>query len=391
MMSLKIETDVTILGAGPSGACAALSLLNNSTLNITLVEQSDFSQQRVGEHVSDSLFNFLDFLNIEPESLGEGCFIPTYGSTAYWGSNRPGFRNSVFTTQESTYQLNRELFDLGLIETAVERGARVLPRTHCLATNQLPDGTWQLILSHPHQGEFEIHSRFIVDATGRKASITRGIGGLSDKTDDLMGVGRFFQLAKGHKKTQEYIIESCEHGWWYGALLPNHTYVVTFYSDVDIIAKLRLNQQEGWNKLLSESKHIKHCVNNCKVTAPHPWSRPAFSQITMADNVNNFLAIGDAACAFDPISSMGIGFAFSSACHGANAIIAQLNPNNSDPKSNQAIKQYNLDLKSQFDNYRLLKQKFYQQELRWPQAPFWQRRAFNSSDVEELALDNSMT
>lgn len=389
MTLFKIETDVIILGAGPSGACAALSLLNNSTLDVTLVEQSDFSQQRVGEHVSDSLFNFLDFLHITPEYLGENCFISTYGSTAYWGSNRPGLRNSVFTTQESTYQLNRELFDLSLIETAVERGARVLPRTHCLTTNQLSDGSWQLILSHPEQGEFEIHSRFLVDATGRKANITRGIGGISNKTDDLMGVGRFFQLAEGNKQTQEFIIESCEHGWWYGALLPNNTYVVTFYSDVDIIAKLRLNQQEGWNKLLSESKHIKHYVNNCTVTAPHPWSRPAFSQISMADNVSNFLAIGDAACAFDPISSMGIGFAFSSACHGANAIMDQLNSNNS--TDNQAIKQYNLDLKNQFDNYRLLKQQFYQQEQRWPQSPFWQRRVLNTSDVEELAIDVSIT
>ncbi|PKI16177.1 tryptophan 7-halogenase [Colwellia sp. 12G3] len=114
----------------------------------------------------------------------------------------------------------------------------------------------------------------------------------------------------------------------------------------------------------------------------------------MADNVSNFVAIGDAACAFDPISSMGIGFAISSACHGANAIMAQLNANNltaSTANVNQAIKQYNLDLKNQFDNYHVLKQQFYQQEQRWSQAPFWQRRVLNTSDLEELAIDNSIT
>jgi flavin-dependent dehydrogenase len=47
----------------------------------------------------------------------------------------------------------------------------------------------------------------------------------------------------------------------------------------------------------------------------------AFSQIADISSSKNFLAVGDAAASFDPISSMGIGFAISSACHAAKAII----------------------------------------------------------------------
>ncbi|MFT4927358.1 MAG: flavin-dependent dehydrogenase [Phenylobacterium sp.] len=377
MVSSTIDTDVAIFGAGPAGSCAALSLLNYSSLDVTLVEQSDFNRERVGEHVTESIFDFLDYLQIKPEAFGSDCFIPAYGSTSYWGSELPGIRNSVFTTQQSTFQLNRALFDLQLLDSVVARGGRIMPRTHCSEITPLEDGRWQLKLSHPAQGEFILRARFIVDASGRNANITRQLGLNGKKMDDLMAVGRFFECQDSQQKKQEYLIESTEHGWWYGALLPGNQYSISFFSDADIIAKLRLNQQSHFNALLAQTKHIKKLVVGTKVTAPHPWVRPAYSQTSAFASQTNFLAIGDAACAFDPISSMGIGFALSSACHGANVISACLNEE--DDSQQSLIQQFHTDLDNQFNQYLTLRQQFYGQEERWPQAPFWQRRQVTST------------
>ncbi|RJE71075.1 dehydrogenase [Pseudoalteromonas sp. MSK9-3] len=372
MVSSIIDTDVAIFGAGPAGACAALSLLNHTNLDITLIEQSDLNRERIGEHVTECIFDFIDYLKIKPENFGPDCFIPTFDSTSYWGSDLPGMRNSVFTAQQSTFQLNREQFDLQLLENIAERGGRVMPRTHCQQINQWEDGRWQLKLSHPVHGAFILRARFIVDASGRNANISRQLGLTGKKVDDLMAVGRFFECTSDEQKKQEYLIESTEHGWWYGALLPNNQYSICFFSDADIVSNLRLNQQSHFNALLAQTKHIKKLVKETKVTTPHPWVRQAYSQSNAFESLPNFLAIGDAACAFDPISSMGIGFALSSGCHAANLIAANLT--DTDSNQEQLINQFQMDLNNQFDHYLTLRQQFYQQEGRWQQAPFWQRR-----------------
>jgi flavin-dependent dehydrogenase len=379
MVSSTIDTDVAIFGAGPAGACAALSLLNYADLDITLIEQSDLNRERVGEHVSESIFDFLDYLQIKREAFGSDCFIPTYGSTSYWGSELPGIRNSVFTTQQSTFQLNREQFDLQLLQSIAERGGNVMPRCHCHQISQLDDGRWQLQLTHPVQGEFTLRARFIVDASGRNANISRQLGLIGKKVDDLMAVGRFFECTDNKQKKQEYLIESTPHGWWYAALLPGNRYSISFFSDADIIASLKLNQQSHFNALLAKTKHIKKLVQGAKVTAPHPWVRPAYSQSTAFETLPNFLAIGDAACAFDPISSMGIGFALSSGCHAASLITASLTE--ADCNQQQLTKQFQIDLDNQFNHYLTLRQQFYQQEGRWQQAPFWQRRQATTRTV----------
>ncbi|MBU2872339.1 lysine-epsilon-oxidase maturase LodB [Colwellia sp. E2M01] len=375
MVSSTMDTDVAIFGAGPAGACTALSLLNYTDLDITLIEQSDLNRERIGEHVTESIFDFIDYLKIDAEAFGNDCFIPSFGSTSYWGSDLPGIRNSVFTTQQSTFQLNRELFDFQLLENIADRNGKVIPRTHCKKISKLEDNRWELKLSHPTQGEFTLRSRFIVDASGRNANISRQLGLGSKKVDDLMAVGRFFQCTNEQQRKQEYLIESTEHGWWYGALLPGNQYSVCFFSDADIIADLKLNQQSHFNALLAKTKHIRKLVVGTKVISPNPWVRKAYSQNNAFESLPNFLAIGDAACAFDPISSLGIGFALSSGCHAAKLIDANL----SEPKNDQAqlINQFQTDLHNQFDHYLTLRQQIYQQENRWNEAPFWLRRQSN--------------
>ena len=60
------QVDVLIVGGGPAGASAALSLLTYSEHTVLLVEQSNLEQTRVGEHVSASLFDFLHLIQVFP-------------------------------------------------------------------------------------------------------------------------------------------------------------------------------------------------------------------------------------------------------------------------------------------------------------------------------------
>ena len=100
-----------------------------------------------------------------------------------------------------------------------------------------------------------------------------------------------------------------------------------------------------------------------------PWIRNAATHISDSTACDNFIAIGDAAASFDPVSSMGIGFAISSACHAARLIQTQLTENT--PTKTDIYQQ---DILANFNNYMKIRSQFYQKETRWASADFWKRR-----------------
>lgn len=79
-----------------------------------------------------------------------------------------------------------------------------------------------------------------------------------------------------------------------------------------------------------------------------------------------------AAASFAPISSMGIGFAISSAC---NAIMAHYYGHDN------AIADYQKNITNIFDDYLKIRSQFYSKEQRWLTAPFWQRRVSQQAIV----------
>lgn len=366
------ETEVLVVGAGPAGCATALSLLNYSDTQVMLVEQGDLSQVRVGEQVSATIFKFFDYLKLNEEDFNPKDYMPCYSSISYWGSHRPSTRNSIFTTEEANYQLNREAFDLSLLTKVSALGGCVLPRTKVQAIRSCSDDRWEVDLLHATEGPLRILAKYLVDATGRNASISRQLKVAVQKHDKLMGLGCFFTLPKGHPKDYGHVLESFEDGWWYCAQLPDNQMVFSLFTDADIISNKRLNQKQHWLEALSRTHHITDSLQGATLSAEKLWVRNACSQLVSGKLPNNFLAVGDAACAFDPISSMGIGFALSSGCQAAITIIYH-----EADSSGESFALYQQDLQHIFDNYLATRQTIYGKEQRWSESTFWRRRGFS--------------
>jgi len=81
-----------------------------------------------------------------------------------------------------------------------------------------------------------------------------------------------------------------------------------------------------------------------------------------------WLAVGDAAYAFDPLASQGIAKAIDGARRGARTIASALSGDRG------ALRQHEHEAVDAYASYRRRRQEYYRIELRWPGASFWRRR-----------------
>lgn len=366
------QTDVLIIGGGPAGASTALGLLAYSNLEVVIVEHSDLTSERVGEHVSGAIFPLLNYLKLSRQDFESDTFISSHSHSSVWGSPERVNRDNIFTTEIETYQLNRIQFDLKLLETVSERGGLVFPRTKCKTYVSNEDG-WQVTLQHPERDEITIQAKFLVDATGRKASVGRILGAEVQKKDKLTGVGMHMKLSKPCPIKQT--IEAVENGWWYHAFLPNGIATAVFFSDADLISENKWSTAEKWLEELGKTVHVKESLDEYQFLTSTPWVRSASSQYTDVSGVPRFLAVGDAAAAFDPIASLGVGFSISSACNASLVIKNKLISGDE-----SGVKQFREDIRNQFIQFESTYKYFYSKEKRWSDSLFWKRR---KEDVEK--------
>jgi flavin-dependent dehydrogenase len=363
------ECDVLVVGAGPSGASTALNLLNHTDLSVTLIEGSDLQRLRIGESVSASMFSVLDYLQVPKSSFTSNCFTPTQGNSAFWGSDKSANRHAIFAPDRATFQVNREIFDLTLLENVLSRGGIVFPRTKSKTVTQLKDDRYLVEVSHPERGKFEIVCKYLVDASGRNSSLSKSLGASVTQYDRLTGVGAFYKTDTTLLE-QIQLIESDEFGWWYSAALSDRILVVTYFSDFELISKMKLNRKQQWQNHLEKSEYMSRRIEGLHFIDDNLWIRPAGTHFNHFTHIKNYLPVGDAACAFDPISSMGLGFAMTSGCQVATIIGNSTSTNGFNTNSQT----YQQDLARQFEQYLNLKLQFYNKEQRWSDVSFWAKR-----------------
>ena len=96
--------------------------------------------------------------------------------------------------------------------------------------------------------------------------------------------------------------------------------------------------------------------------------RSARSQRVEPPSGVGWLAVGDAAMAFDPMASQGIAKALDHGKRAAARIASHLAGDAS------SLEEFARQLESEYAAYRTMRAQYYRLEMRWPRAKFWKRR-----------------
>jgi 2-polyprenyl-6-methoxyphenol hydroxylase-like FAD-dependent oxidoreductase len=359
-----VEVDVAIAGGGPAGCAAAISLRAHApSLRVAIVEATAYDAPRIGETLQPATRRILEHLGVW-DAFAAGRHQTTYGTAASWGTPEPVDNEFLFSAHGPGWHLDRRAFDAMLAVEAEERGVQVLRSTRLGELTRDANG-WLLHLS----GGATIRARFVIDGTGGPSLIARSCGARFETIDQLVAITGFFDhAATGDPRT---MVESFAGGWWYTAALPDGRRIIACMTDADLARDGHWTQPDRWTDLLASMPLLRSRIGNGYSERPDGplMVRPAQSRVLEPAAGEDWLACGDAASRFDPLSSQGITKALRSGVFASYAAGDLLTRGDT-----TGLERYRRYVREEFENYRKVRTSVYREEQRWSGSEFWRRR-----------------
>jgi flavin-dependent dehydrogenase len=356
------ECDVLVVGGGPAGSAAALTLRRHG-LQITMLEASNYEHWRAGETLLPRVREPLSALAAQ-DVLAE-LSLPSYGNRSAWGATELVSQSFFGNVGAHGYHVDRRRFDAALAERCEAAGVVVKRSARVRSVRALQSGRYEVTDALAGR----VSCSAIIDASGKAATIATRLGSRRERLDKLIALVAQFPIDEPHCYT---LVEASADGWWYSAPVPGHRLVVAQLTDPD----LQPEPKTGFMARLHATLHTRQRLSNALATPLALRSVAACSQRLRpppsVDGPRRWLAVGDAALCADPLSGTGVQRALESGCAGA---LALLKSRTGDP---DALVRYEAALDRQYAHYLQQRQDFYAAEARFPGHVFWQRRAISS-------------
>lgn len=367
------ERDIIIIGAGIAGCIAAIALVDD--YSVTLIDKLPEPGDRIGESLAPATGRILKRLHLlENMEAEQQLFIKNLGMQSYWGSERVHIKDHLRDPDGFGRNVNRKAFECYLRETAIQRGIECIwpARLH---HSTYADSCWQ-IEARSDDGKaanaYHLAAKFVIDATGRQSHFARSLGIKRTPYDKLIAC---WATMPNTTENRMSTLSASESGWWYSAVTPHDKRVLAFQTDSDLIDRGVFKTLDAFLRFSKENKAVTRILEQTKGGIAFHGTVAANSARLPQVAAKGWAALGDAAISFDPLSSQGMFHAMASAMQLKELIYRfEVISNPNEQNMTQFQGEYTRQIDHIWKHYLTHRNLFYRQEIRWKDAPFWERR-----------------
>ncbi len=348
-----MTSDVLVIGAGPAGAMAAFTAARQG-LRTVLVDRREPEGFRIGELLPGAAAQVLHTLG-DFNPLRSAHHRRIAGSRLSWGSDALVAKEAILDPYGSPWSLDRSGFERQLRAAAVEGGATFVS-AGVVSLRRDADG-WHVGTS----AGAPLRARALIDATGRAAFVGRQLGVSRRQGAPLVAMYRLASPGEDAADTRT-LVEASSDGWWYSARLPDGSTLVAAYVLPARAAEMR-RDPETWTRAMAATRHVSQAAAGVRFGAGLQ-AAPAGGVAAGLTSGDGWVACGDAAMAFDPISGQGLLSALITGRDAAMAVAGSLGGSGD-------LASYDAMIARVSALYRGRTEAVYQMEDRWAGHPFW--------------------
>lgn len=350
-----MQSDVAIIGGGPAGCAAALTLLGRN-VSVAVIA-APHHKRRPTETATPALRQLLRSLNAS-EALA-AC-EPCYGIVSAWGNNSPALRPAIADPNGHAWFIERADFDKSLRNAVRKRGGTWITDE---ARHIAIDAEGVLIRTKTKL----VRARWAVIATGSPASAARLTAQKVKQVDSLVA---FWAQIQGQLQERLLFVEPSDQGWWY--LSPRgHATTACFITDPFSARSLSPSKPFAWNRLFQATK-LSHKLQGDQLPEQIHVALTGLALLPEKHGPR-WIAIGDAAAKLDPLGSSGTTTGIDSGQRAAHAVADALQSNTA------ALDRYVRWSTGLVEEFTRQRRQQYAMEAQHQSDSFWSRRLMGSS------------
>jgi flavin-dependent dehydrogenase len=322
------NTDVLVIGAGPSGTIAA-ALIKKAGYKVSIVEKMTFPRFVIGESLLPRCMEAIKAAGMYEALIAKG-FQQKFGAKFVLNSEifDINFSNNHTPGETWTWQVPRADFDKTLADECEKKGVEVLYNTEVTGIEFNDDESSITNIRQADGTEEMIKARFIVDGSGFGRVIPKLLN--MEKESNLPPRQTLFTHyadKRRHDSAEEpnriTIFVYNEITWAWSIPFSNGNTSVGFVGFPDFFEKLDGTPEEKMRYLIRSHKELSARFDGCDMTF-EPRTIRSWSKTTDKFYGPGFVLTGNVTEFLDPMFSSGVTLAMVSAQHAAELVVKKL-------------------------------------------------------------------
>ncbi len=370
------DYDAIIIGGGPAGTTSA-TLLAEKGHRVLLLEKAKFPRYHVGESLMPFCWFSLDRLGVaeKMDQIGYQQKKSVQFATPDGRISSPFYFFQHFDhPAATTWQVEREHFDLMLLENARSKGVEVRENTTALdflkehkrpACASTPEKIIGVRARTGDEDAFEVHAPITLDCTGRDALFQRKHGWRKrDPKLNKIAIWTLYKDAKrdpGLDEGATTIAYLPEGGWFWNIPLRNGIVSSGIVAERDYLYKPGETRDpaEIYAREIENNAWVKEHLTEGEQFGEY-WIAGEYSYRAEHCATDGLVLVGDAFAFLDPVFSSGVFLALKSGEMAADATHAALE--NGDTSAASFVK-YGEDLCGHIETMRKIVYAFYDRDF----------------------------